>query len=261
MNKETDNKILKELNRIQSLMKTSKLNESQTEVTEKGGFSKSATTMRGLNPKIKTIVILTAENPCGELALPETNNKRNSELEKILSQSFYGFRKVKGKYGSSENSFMVNNMTKETAIELGNKFRQDTIIYGERTENGMTFQMIKSYKCDNESEVGQVVGERKVFINRDKYDDFYSEIKGRKFQIPFFDVTDDSGNEIAYDKSEWNGGKIVGSYPIPQNISPEDDKEVDRLVAESLEEKKIPKWGWTRRGMIKNILKKYYYPD
>lgn len=238
------------------------LKEYQSEVGE-AGFSTTAKQMRGLNPKVKTIVILTAENPCGSSFAPDINKKRNQKLENFLSGALYGFRKVKGQYGSLENSFMVNNMTKGMALKLGNQFEQDTIIYGERFEEdgkfGMTFQMIKSYNCDGSTQVGEVVGERKVFIGRENADDFYSEIKGRKFQIPFFDVEDEKGS-TDYDKSSWDGGKIAGSVftAKPDEISPEDNEKVDKLVAESLNESKTEKYQWERRGMIINILKKYF---
>lgn len=238
------------------------VNEINKEV-EEGGFSRTAASMRGLNPKIKTIVILTAENPCGSSYAPDINKDRNSKLEKFLASSLYGYRKVKGQYGSLENSFMVNNMTKGMALKLGNQFEQDTIIYAERFEEdgkyGMVFQMIKSFNCDGSTKIGDVVGERKVFINRENADDFYSELKGRRFQIPFFDVEDEKGS-TDYSKSSWDGGKIAGSVYTdkPDEISPEDNEKIDRLVAESLNETKTQKYQWERRGMIINILKKYF---
>ncbi len=238
------------------------VNEVEKEVGE-GGYSRTASSMRGLNPKIKTIVILTAENPCGSSLAPDINKKRNEKLENFLSSALFGYRKVKGQYGSLENSFMVNNMTKGMALKLGSQFEQDTIIYGERFEEdgkyGMVFQMIKSFDCDGSTKIGEVVGERKVFINRENADDFYSELKGRKFQIPFFDVEDSKGS-TDYDKASWDGGKIAGSVytPKPDDISPEDDEKIDKLVAESLNESKTQKYQWERRGMIINILRKYF---
>jgi hypothetical protein len=161
-------------------------------------------------------------------------------------------------YGSIENPFIVNNMSKETGLKLGKKFGQESIIYGERTENGMTFQLITSSNCNGESQIGDVQSERKVFINRDNSDDYYTEVKGRKFQIPFFDVEDDNGI-IRYGDSVWDGGRIVrtGSSVKPETISPEDREKIDRLVSESLKENKIERYGWQCRGLIGNILNKY----
>ncbi len=71
----------------------------QREVGE-GGFSRVMTTMRGAIPKIKTIGILTAENPCAQELTPQENNRRNAKLEEILGSFLFGYRKVKGKYGN-----------------------------------------------------------------------------------------------------------------------------------------------------------------
>jgi hypothetical protein len=123
------------------------------------------------------------------------------------------------------------------------------------------------------------VGERKVFIGRQDENDFYTEVKGRKFQIPFFDVADEvekkdaEGNTIIgadgkpemktigvtdYDKASWDGGKIAGSVYVPTDISPEDDKQISEWIKTSLNEDVTEKAQWMRRGMIINLLKKYF---
>lgn len=258
------------------------LNEFKSDVGE-AGFSSSARQMRGLNDKVKTIVILTAENPCAAKFASDVNKDRNKDLEKFLINALYGYRKVKGQYGNLENSFMVNNMTKGMAMKLGNQFQQESIVFGERIDDGdkvgMTFQLIITYNCNGDTPVGTVVGERKVFIGRENENDFYTEVKGRKFQIPFFDVADevekkdDEGNTIIgadgkpemktigktdYDKASWDGGKIAGSVYIPTDISPEDEKQVSEWVNTSLNENITEKAQWMRRGMIINLLKKYF---
>ena len=55
----------------------------------------------------------------------------NEKLEDILVSGRYGYRKVKGSYGVLENSYIVNNISLDSAISLGEKFNQDSIVYGE----------------------------------------------------------------------------------------------------------------------------------
>jgi methenyltetrahydromethanopterin cyclohydrolase len=178
---------------------------------------------------------------------------------------------------------MVNNMTKGMAMKLGNQFQQESIVFGERFDDGdkvgMTFQLIITYNCTGDAPVGTVVGERKVFIGRQDENDFYTEVKGRKFQIPFFDVEheverkDDKGNTVLddegkpkmdvvgrteYDKASWDGGKIAGSVYVPTDITPEDDKQISEWIKTSLNENLTEKAQWMRRGMIINLLKKYF---
>lgn len=214
-----------------------------------------------LNSKIKTIAILSAENPCGVVLAPEINKERNSKLEKSISPALYAYTKLKGNNAGFVNSFMVNNMTKYHALKFGFQYQQATIIYGKRFEDakqyGLTFQMIKSFNCDDSIKIGEIIGERTVFINKENPEDFYSECKGCKFQIPVFDEEIGLDGTYNYVNATWKGGKIVGSKYIPDKLSPPDNERIDALLEVSLIEDKIPKWGWIRRGQISNILNHY----
>ncbi len=257
------------------------LNESPQREVGEGGFSRVMTTMRGAIPKIKTIGILTAENPCAQKLTPQENNVRNAKLEKILGSYLFGYRKVKGKYGNMENSFLVNNITKSQLMQLGDEFVQESIIFGDYFEEGekfgMEFSMIRTHTCDSDEPVGTIMGQRKVFIDRNNEDDFYSEIKGRRFQIPFFEVPtfDDekgtiTGKEFGkiydthYDDAEFDGGTIKGTYRTypsksnaPDKLSDEDKEKIEKLNEQSLDESKTLKSQWEKRGRIVNILNKY----
>lgn len=258
------------------------LKESPEIEVGEGGYSRVMSSMRGNIPKIKTIGIFTAENPCARELPPEENKARNSELEKIIAGALFGYKKVKGSYGSKENSFIVNNITKKLLLQLGDQFDQESVIFGEYFEEdngkyGMVFRMIRSSACGGDEPVGTIMGERKVFINRNNEDDYYTEVKGRKFQIPFFEVPtfdDKKGTNTGipnekmydthYDNAEWGKGDIKGSirtYPnkpdVTDKLSDEDKKELERLNEESLDESKTLSSHYNRRGRILNILNKY----
>lgn len=257
------------------------INESPEREVGEGGYSRVMTSMRGSVPKIKTIGILTAHNPCANELSPEENKRRNAQLEKELGSYLFGFRKVKGKYGTEEDSFLVNNITKKQLLQLGNDYNQESVIFGEYFEEGeeygMNFSMIRTHNCDTDEPVGTIMGIRKVFIDRNNSDNFYSEIKGRKFQIPFFEVPtfdDKDGTQTGekfkhmydthYDNASFDGGKIKGSvrtYPnkpdVADKISDEDKKEIEKLNDQSLNEDKTLSNGYNKRGRIINILNKY----
>ena len=46
----------------------------------------------------------------------------------------------------------------------------------------MTFSLIYT-----DHRYGQTYAQKDVFVNMDSADDYYTKVKGRKFQIPFFD--------------------------------------------------------------------------
>lgn len=95
------------------------IKESIKEVFNESGYSRVANIMRGLVPSVKTFSILTAENPNGIEQDKDTNRIKNQELEKRLRSMNLGFIKVKGQYGSEENSFFIPNITKDEALSLG----------------------------------------------------------------------------------------------------------------------------------------------
>jgi len=200
----------------------------QREVGE-GGFSRVMTTMRGAIPKIKTIGILTAENPCAQELTPQENNRRNAKLEEILGSFLFGYRKVKGKYGNLENSFLVNNITKKQLMQLGDEFVQESIIFGEQIP----------------------------FFEVPTFDDK----DGTKTGTPHKKMYD-----THYDDAEFDGkgGEIKGSYrtypsksDAPDKLSDEDREMVEKLNEQSLDESKTLKSQWEKRGRIMNILNKY----
>jgi hypothetical protein len=237
---------------------------------DESGFPRVANIMRGNVPSVKTLTFITGENPKGIQATPEYNKDANARLQSILGTGQWGYEKIRGKYGNVENTFLVRNMKKDDALMYGKSFNQDSVIFGnyfqEGGHYGMLFQMISTQP----ETFGDVMGERKVFINRGDESDFYSEVKGRRFQIPFFDVEKkvkgDKDKGIPdrmvtrdYDNAKWKkeAGKILGSKKIKDVEIPDEDKE----KVENLQESALNTTGSTAysyRGRINNILKKYF---
>ena len=227
--------------------------------------------LRGMVPRVRTLGFITAENPHGIAAPPEENKSENQKLQSILNNGHWGYQKIKGHYGQSENSFLVRNMSKDDLLNYGQRFGQESVIFGEiydeNERHGMKFQMIST----EPQTLGQVMGERNIFIGREGAEDFYSEIKGRKFQIPFYPVTDiikkdDEEREVTrdYDRARWgkgDSGKILGSKKIsdvkfnPDKISVDDKEEIENLQENAL--KTIGFTSYSYRGRIQNIMRKY----
>lgn len=145
------------------------------------GFSKLSQIMAGLVPSVRTFAIITWENPMGN-KLPRSENEiKNRKLEEHLRRGVYGFRHIKGKYGNVENPFFIMNISRKDAVEIGRQGKQESIVFGNvHSPYDITFKLIYCFE--------DKTYERHVWKSLDKdVGDFYSEYKGKKFVIPFFD--------------------------------------------------------------------------
>jgi hypothetical protein len=80
--------------------------------------------------------ILTGENPLGQPLTEQENSQLNEKAEAWLKEKGYKPRKVTGKYGQAENSFVVPNLTKEDAIAFAKEFNQESVAHSE----GLVYQ-------------------------------------------------------------------------------------------------------------------------
>lgn len=157
------------------------LNAINEEYLDEGGYTKLLRSLAGMEPSIDTVGIITAENPMAQKFSPEQNNKRNKDLADELRALGYGFYQVKGKYGNAEKPFVIPNVSKDDIMKLGKIFEQDAVIFVEKTPEGSVAEMIETHG-DHASVKSRVI----LPIATDA-EDFYTQYKGRKFVIPFFD--------------------------------------------------------------------------
>lgn len=151
------------------------------EYLEEGGYARLVRSLAGLEPAIDTIGIITAENPMGQKLSPKENKMRNRELADELRALGYGFYQVQGSYGNLERPFVVPNISKDDIMRLGSEFKQDSVIFVQKTPEGSIAELIETHG-DNMSVRSKVI----LPLAQD-VEDFYTLYKGRKFVIPFFD--------------------------------------------------------------------------
>ena len=215
-------------------------------------FSHIRQMMMGVIPSISAAGILTAENPGGEAADRKSNKENMKALERDLRGMNYGFHKIKGKFGSEEDSMLVPNMTREDVVALGIKYGQEAVLWGEKMtdDNDDPFFRFSYIEGDD------TVQNRDVSLSGQEVqsrDDYFSQVKGRKFFIPFFDDT--------YESAKFERGDGVQVTYRDEEI-PEDPEA--RKLAESLkrrsriltESNRTKKSLWHHRGMINVELKK-----
>lgn len=86
----------------------------------------------GTRPHVRTVTIVTGNNPYANPCPAWLNNAQNAELERLLAQGRYVFRKALGRYGSLEHSIVAVDLDFDYARELAAMFRQESFIFGER---------------------------------------------------------------------------------------------------------------------------------
>lgn len=84
--------------------------------------------------------VLTGENPMGDVYSDPDNAKLNEEAEKFLKEKGYDYIPVAGKYGQTEHSFLVPNMSKKHAMEFALMFNQDSVL----TPDGLIYQNMQT---------------------------------------------------------------------------------------------------------------------
>lgn len=183
--------------------------------------------LTGKNDLIKTWGIITAENPIG-IEFPDNINKeRDKELRSKLAQSNIEYIKVKGQYGSPENSLFIINPALSDLEKIASKFGQESFIFAQNNKEGdfsfdagyyemdiaesKKVKLQDNLKSDPEYQLPTDIKYKKSYtkkniIDQKDADDFFTSISthGRKFkfQIPFFEATIRRAYERVFLKTE-----------------------------------------------------------
>jgi hypothetical protein len=145
------------------------------------GYPRLMSILKGKVPSIHTFGIISVDNPQGIAVSPEENNKKQAEFKQILSHAGYGYIQHKGKYGEFEKAFFIMNIRIADLLKWKSKFDQDSVIFGkvDQNEHKVVFKLIGD---DGTRSIREDV----LSLTSDD-EEYYSEYKGRRFLIPFFD--------------------------------------------------------------------------
>lgn len=211
------------------------------------GYLRVVITMRGLAPTVKTLAFIKTENPNGQPLDTMTNKSANQELVKKLRAMNLGFKEIKEHEEDLENVFFIPNITREEALQLGKEISQESIVFGEKlkeTKDGKSYDGMAFSLLYTDDKLGQVEAQRGVFINNDNAEDYYTKLKGPKFQIPFFD-SDDVGTQF-----EPSNG-VVSKQGLSESLLKEIEFHCERI----LEINRTGKSRWINRGSLLRLLK------
>ena len=161
------------------------------------GFARIKHTMMGGVDSVDSVGIVTAENPMAQKLSSEENNKLNNQLKQDIKNLSLGYQQIKGKYGNLENPYLIQNISKKQIIELGRKYNQESIVYGEKQKSDtrifFKWLLISLFPTP---EVDEITYMNLSGPEIDKSEDNFSMVKGRKFLLPFY-PTDDIINRFS----------------------------------------------------------------
>ncbi len=172
-----------------------------------------------------TVAMLSAENPPNPP--PDWNNKAMMEqLVQDMNNRDMRYYPIMGQYfGTAENSFLVINSPKAQIINLGKKYLQDSVIWGEKqramADEGagpnifFRFFFIQCHPEEGPESYKYTISDEKDAILNDASiqgrEDMFSKIGNEKFVIPFFADPDmEYKANVRPEKIDTIGGRQVG---------------------------------------------------
>ena len=160
---------------------------------------------------VQRLGIMTAENPFGVDQDAATNVEHMQEFGKFLDEKGMQYVPIGGKYGNPENSYIIMNPSMLDMVAFGKKYGQAVVIFAQKIrrvpsqaekEHHFRFDYIQT-EPDGKEEPRfgpqeYYIKDTKDGIVKTDADDFYSELDGTKFSIPFFSVDSMPDKRFAY---------------------------------------------------------------
>ena len=210
-------------------------------INETSRRQKAIKNFLGVNSKLRTFGIITAENPMGKGLPKQDNAERNAILINLLKSRQYIFCPVKGKYGNVEHSFMIYNVSLQDLKEIGNGFGQQSFIYAEIDRSkGQPHVLFHYFQRRNPRGDYHYEETKDVYTPIDsEAGDFFTAIgRNFKFSIPF-----DIFNEAVQKYDDFINERCEKHEAYKASC--------DRLISESIED--------GRTGMSRRICRARLY--
>ena len=189
---------------------------------------KAQQAIQGANRRVRTMAIISAENPMGKKMNDEYNQQAREKLERQLAIGHYRYFKAKGNYDGLENSVMIYNISIEDTLYLCYKYNQESVIFVDMQKDGeISYQY---WQGDDNSSQLKLQHEEHEIVDATDDDNYYTQISKKfKFRIPFFEHIK----------------KIKDDLSLRENYI-----EVDRLITESLESNRTRKSKYFKRCQL-----------
>lgn len=183
--------------------------KSNNSINETSRKQKAIQAINGDNHRVKTIGILSAENPMGKKATPLYNKQQREELIKDLALGQYKYFKVLGNYDGFEHSVLVYNIDLETLLLLGNDYNQESVIFVDMTSENGTIDY-QYWERSAEGKPLKLKRRKQEIVDANTDDNYYTQIcKHFKFRIPFFESYEQILKQLNEKSKEYNVDKLI----------------------------------------------------
>tara|TARA_R110002153_G_scaffold196692_3_gene350084 strand:- start:8 stop:601 length:594 start_codon:yes stop_codon:yes gene_type:complete len=165
--------------------------------------------LKGKDPSVKTVTIMSGQNPNAQQVIEPINKKLKGDLESRLKEMNLQFVRVGGKFfGVFEQSVIVINPDLQEIAKLNKEFGQWGFLYGEKftIEPGNDTMLFTMYQIDYEGDslffrasgsarVSDVLDDSQLqgqaddftFIPKSQQGDDPESRVGKKFNIPVYE--------------------------------------------------------------------------
>ena len=181
-------------------------------ITETSRKIKARQSLYGKRNAVKQFVIMTPENPMGLSVTAEENAKRRKKFENMLTDGGLYAYPVRGKYNTTEHSYIVFNMPLNLAKEVAKAYDQQSFIFAiVKGENDVEFQYWEKNASEQDKDAKgkdkqyHYVESKEQFIKFDNDKDLFSLL--RKSCTMFFFFSESRIHDVL--KVKWNIHKYI----------------------------------------------------
>ena len=209
------------------------------EVLEEGKKERIMSILRGQDESVKSVAIMSGQNPMAQSVAPSVNDKLQQDLEGALKALKYEFIRIGGIFGGhSEKSVIILNPKLEDMDELNRAFGQWGFVYGKKSftpSRGEAGEL-------QQDEEGMIAGEEAMEYQMYEID--YGEERGYQsdeYSSPTSKVMGSDELEDVEDNFSYVPGGASGTIPkgnkilIPLYGEPEpgmSDAAIDKILAD-----------------------------
>jgi len=152
-------------------------------------FREIVDTLEGKNANVKTLGLMSAQNPMAQESSPATNAMLDHQLKQDLAAQGLRYIEIGGQFKNPEDSVMIFNPTQQQMHDLSRKYKQYSYVWGESLPTFTMMQIDYNQDQGQKMEPGSKVAKQVQYGDDvQAAEDFYSfdPKSGKKFVIPLY---------------------------------------------------------------------------